>query len=204
MAQAPDRKMRYAGLLENPFISRLQRNVLDYGRWQGVGRVLAGLPLRNVLDVGCGLGENSRACAGGYVGIDNSAPRIFHAGRHYPQARFILGDGRSLPVKPNSFDLVMLLDTAHHLTDAQLVGVVRAMTQTSRARVLVSDPLLFEGQGFFSRFFYSLDRGAAFRTVERLQALILSCPGLTLERVEHFTTYLGLYRRAVILLKKEE
>ncbi len=202
MSLSADRKMRFAGLLENPYLSTWQRNILDYGRWQGVGRVLGGLELQNVLDVGCGLGENSRACASGYVGIDNSAPRIRYAGRHYSGARFILGDGIGLPVKPGSFDMVMLMDTAHHLTDGQFVSVLGKMAAASRAWVLVSDPVLFEGQSRLSRFFYSLDRGAAFRDEARLKELMLSCPGLALERVEHFTTFPGLYRRGAFLLKR--
>lgn len=201
MSRHVDRKMRFAGLLENPLLSRWQRNVLDYGRLQAISRVLGALALRSVLDVGCGLGENSRACACGYVGIDNSAPRVRYAGQNYPGSRFILGDGLGLPVKPRSFDMVMLLDTSHHLNDKQFLSVLAGMAAASRRWVLVSDAVLFRGQSGLSRLIYSCDRGAAFRTGARQTELVCSLPGLVLERMEDFTTFPGFYRRKVLLLK---
>ncbi len=201
MSSVSDRKMRFAGLLEHPQVSRWQRHILDFGRWQGVARVLAGLKTPAILEVGCGLGEICRACASGYVGIDNSMPRVRYAGRRYVDARFLVGDGLALPFKPRAFDMVMLLDTAHHLADDQLVRVLGQMCAVSRDWVLVSDALLFAGQPGLSRFVYSLDRGAAHRDDGRLRALLAACAGLRLERVAYFTTFPGLYRRGVFLLK---
>lgn len=201
MAQLSDRKNRFAGVLENPYLSMVQRNLLDYGRWQSLRPMMGALQLQNVLDVGCGLGENSRACESFYVGIDNSAPRIHYANRRYPQSRFILGNALGLPVKPRSFDLVMLLDTTHHLNDEQFLSVLGEMTAASRSWVLVSDAVLFKKQHGISRLFYHLDRGAEFRDEARLTELLLSCRGLTLEYVDRFTTFLCLYRRSVFLLR---
>jgi SAM-dependent methyltransferase len=196
-----DRKLRYGGLLENPYISQIQRDILDYGRWQGLVSIIKALKPANILDVGCGLGENSRACAFGYVGIDNSAPRIFHAGRKYAAANFILGNGVSLPVKPRTFDLVMLLDTSHHLTDAEFSSVLAGMAAASRRWILVSDPVLHRGQSRISRFFYKLDRGGEFRNVEHMKMLLGDCPALMLEAIHYFTTFPGIYRRGAFLLK---
>ena len=201
MIQLSDRKMRFAGLLETPYLSMMQRNILDYGRWQALKPLIEALKLHSVLDVGCGLGESSRACTSGYVGIDNSAPHVRYASRRFPKCRFILGDGLDLPVQPRSFDMVMLLDTAHHLTDEQFLSVLGEMTAASRSWILVSDAVLFKRQPGLSRLFYSLDRGAEFRNKARLTELLSLCCDLTLERVDHFTTFPGLYRRSAFLLK---
>jgi SAM-dependent methyltransferase len=195
-----DRKMRYAGLLENPHVSRLQRDILDFGRWQGLAPLMKALSPSEVLDVGCGLGEHCQLFRRGYVGVDNSAPRIAYARRKYPGAGFILGDGVSLPVKPRSFDLVMMLDTSHHLTDAEFVSALATMAGISRRWVLVSDPVFSEGQSAISRFFYSLDRGAAFRDESGMRRLIGQCRGVALDSVSGFITFPGLYRRGSFLM----
>lgn len=204
MVQLSDRKIRFAGLLENPYLSMLQRNILDYGRLQGLRPILCALKLHSVLDVGCGLGESSRACGSGYVGLDNSVPRVRYASRRFPQSRFILGDGLKLPVKPRSFDMVMLLDTAHHLTDEQFLSVLGEMAAASRCWVLISDAVLFKRQPGLSLLFYRFDRGAEYRDEARLIELLSLCCVLTLERVDHFKTFPGLYRRSAFLLRRRD
>lgn len=196
-----DRKFRFGGILENPYISMIQRDILDGGRARGLNRTIGPLTVQSVLDVGCGLGENSRVCPEGYVGIDNSLPRVRFAQRRYPQSRFILADARRLPVRPKSFDMTMLIDTSHHLTDAQFVDILERMREVSRRWMLISDPVLFAGQGRLSRFFYRLDRGAMFRSAERMEAIFNTVAGCILERVDFFTTTPGFYRHGVFVLR---
>jgi SAM-dependent methyltransferase len=193
--------MRFGGLLENPYFSMVLRDLLDYGRWQGLSKTVAPLDAHSVLDIGCGLGENSRAYPSGYVGIDNSPPRIRFASRRYPASRFILADALRLPFEERSFDLVMLIDTSHHLTDDQFLEILGQMGRVSRRWVLVSDPVLFEGQSVVSRFFYGLDRGAMFRKPDHMKRLLAQQPRLALEKVDMFDTRPGFYRHGVFLLK---
>jgi SAM-dependent methyltransferase len=132
-----DRKMRFGGLLENPYVSMIQRNILDYGRWQGLAKTLRPLELNTVLDIGCGLGENSKVNPKGYIGVDNSAPRISFAQKHF--------------------------------------GI--------------------------SRFFYDLDRGAKFRSMDGMASLLGAHCGLIMEKTDIFVTLPGLYRHGVFLLR---
>lgn len=195
-----DRKERFAGLLENPYVSMIQRDILDNGRLQGLSGLLRELNPSSVLDVGCGLGENSRLFPGHYLGLDNSFPRIAFASGRYQQARFVLADALRMPVRPGTFDLVMLIDTSHHLSDEQFMAVLQTMRTASRRWVVVSDPLLFEGQSALSRFFYSLDRGARFRSEAELKAVLARCSGLRLEKFGVFHTFPGLYCHGVFVL----
>ena len=201
-ADQADRKGRFGGILENPFVSLAIRDMLDFGRWQGLVRTIAPLDVHSVLDIGCGWGENCRVCRAGYVGIDNSASRIKFASRYYKKSRFIHADALEFPIQEKSFDLVMLIDTSHHFIEPQLVQVLEKMKACTRRWILVSDPVLYEGQNAVSRFFYGLDRGAMFRTAKDMETMFREKAGLLVEKVDFFTTFPGLYRHGVFLLQK--
>jgi SAM-dependent methyltransferase len=198
-----DRKGRFGGVLENPFIALAVRDLLDFGRWQGLVRTMGPLDIKSVLDIGCGWGENSRVCPAGYVGIDNSLSRIKFASHWYPQSRFIHADALEFPIQEKSFDLVMLIDTSHHMTESQLLEVLGKMKASSRQWILVSDPVLYDGQSAVSRFFYGLDRGAMFRTSVEMQNIFCEKAGLRLEKMDFFTTFPGLYRHGTFLLREK-
>lgn len=197
-----DRKGRFGGILENPYAALVIRDMLDFGRWQGLSKTIGPLHVESVLDIGCGWGENSRVNSQGYVGIDNSASRIRFATRRYTKSRFIHADALEFPFEAESFDLVMLIDTSHHLTEAQFVEVLHRMKMCSRRWIMVSDPVLYQQQNGLSRFFYGLDRGAVFRTATDMEAIFREKAGLAVEKVDFFTTIPGLYRHVVFLLRK--
>jgi ubiquinone/menaquinone biosynthesis C-methylase UbiE len=85
-------------------------------------------PVRRVLDVGTGAGENLRAllsalpeaviCA---VDIDLSALRELGSLLRGSQARLdpLLADARMLPLRDNSFDLVASLAALHHVGEVE-------------------------------------------------------------------------------------
>lgn len=197
-----DRKLRWAGLLENPVISNFQRNCLDFGRVQGLYRALRPYSYSSVLDVGCGLGESSRVDKGVYCGLDNSLRRIGFATRKYQKHSFLIGDALHLPVKSNAFDLVMLIDTSHHLSDEGFLDVLGEMKRVSRRYVVVSDPVVTRGQSKLSSFFYSLDRGACFRTSEQMDGVFARLKDVRLLNIVRFNTFPGLYSRALFVLEK--
>ena len=195
-----DRKMRWAGFLERPRISMVQRAMLDTGRVEGLKRALASYRQDAILEVGCGLGECSRIAGSTYVGIDNSLPRIRYAQRRYPRHRFLVADARALPFDAASFDLAMLIDTSHHLTDDQLRVVLAEMKRVSRRHLAISDPVFFENQGRLSSLVYRLDRGACIRSVEQMRTFLAAVEGVELVGVTTFRTFPGLYVHATFVL----
>ena len=66
-----DDKDRFYGLLENPRISLLHRLLLDGGRCFGFKYHLQKYDFKNVIDIGCGTGENSTIFNNRYTGIDD-------------------------------------------------------------------------------------------------------------------------------------
>ncbi len=196
-----DHKMRFGGILENPLVSKVQRMTLDGGRVKGLKAGLISLEYSSVLDVGCGLGECSAINKGSYVGIDNSFPRISYAANHYLMHQFFVGDAREIPVVNKSFDLALLIDTSHHLTDEQFKTVLVELKRVSRRYVLVSDPVVYEGQNFLSKFFYKLDRGACFRTEAQSKDVFLSVQGLKYKATFSYRTFPGLYVHQAFVLE---
>lgn len=203
--KSADRKFRWAGLLEHPVISKIQRDLLDSGRGRAVAGILKELPFKDLLDVGCGLGETARLCPAPYYGLDNSFSRVHYAKRHYCKTVFIAGDALRLPFKDGRFDMVMMTDTAHHLTEEEFQACFREMCRVSRKWVMVSDPVLTPGQGRLSSFFYSLDRGACFRAAGDIEELALqAASGIRLARRSSHRSFPGLYFRTVLVFEKQE
>ncbi|HSV43827.1 MAG TPA: methyltransferase domain-containing protein [Candidatus Bathyarchaeia archaeon] len=198
-----DQKYRWGGILECPLVSKVQRNLLDGGRNRGLSRSLAPYQFRSVIDLGCGLGETSKvfshACA--YYGLDNSFERIRYASQTYRPHHFFVGDACKAPLSAGSCEAGLMIDVSHHLSDEMFRAVVKELGRVSRRYVIVSDPVLFKGQGALSRFFYRLDRGSCFRTHDQMLAILGSIPGLAIDKIDFFSTFPYLYRHVVICLR---
>ncbi|OGX07264.1 MAG: hypothetical protein A2Z88_06225 [Omnitrophica WOR_2 bacterium GWA2_47_8] len=195
-----DQKMRWGGLLENPWLSRIQRNLLDAGKVSGFFRIIKDINCGRILDVGCGLGEYARADTGEYVGLDNSLARVSFAAKHNSKFPFLIGNAFELPFKNKSFDTIFFIDTSHHLTDEEFVRALEEFKRLSRRYIFVSDPVFFGSQNSLSRFFYRLDRGGRFRTIDEMQAVFHKVKGLDVASVESFKTYLKLYQHTTFIL----
>ena len=197
-----DQKERWGGLLENPLISSLQRNCLDYGRVQGLKKSLQAYLCKDILDVGCGLAECSIIAQNRYTGIDNSFRRLHFAKTKYPNHRFLMAQTKALPFKKNSFELAMLIDTSHHLSDAEFKETLKELERVSQRYVVISDPILTPNQSRLSSFFYGLDRGKNFRDQNEIEGILKESAGLELVEVKPFRTFQRLYLHAAFILKK--
>ena len=200
--EGTDRKLRWGGILENPLVSAIQRNCLDYGRVSGLEKALKACEYKSVLDVGCGLGECSMLSKGFYCGLDNSLRRVDFAVRKYKQSHFFVADALRLPVEESSFDLVMLIDTSHHLSDQGFYQVLLELKRVSKKYIVVSDPVVTPDQSRLSAFFYRLDRGACFREPEEMKKNFARVQGLRLKEAVSFKTFPGLYVHAAFILEK--
>lgn len=195
-----DRKKRWGGVLEIPQVSKIQRDILDYGRTAGLKRILKPYMFASVLDVGCGLGETSTLFTCPYLGVDDSRPRIAYAMKKYPEAEFCVMDARHLPFEEGRFDAVMMIDTSHHLSDQEFSSALQEMRRVAQRYVIISDPVYFQGQGRLSRFFYGLDRGGCFRTADQMWHRVEQNGDFDVQDCAFFNTFPGLYRHVVLIL----
>jgi SAM-dependent methyltransferase len=195
-----DKKMRWAGLLENPVLSKIQRHLLDGFRPEGLAKALESLAIEDVLEVCCGLGEYGHIKPWRYVGMDNSFSRLAYGQRHVAKACFLQGDAFRLSFKDHSFSAVLLACSAHHFTAEGLARILKEMARVSKKYIIVSDNVRFTGQGRVSRFFYDLDRGAFLRTTDELEQVL---KGLDTHKIilhKNFKTFPGIYQHAVFVL----
>lgn len=78
-----------------------------------------------VVDIGCGPGtlcECLRLSGSNLqmIGVDASKSMILHAKDAYPECQFIQGRAEALPLPSESVDMVVCLNTLHHLPDVDL------------------------------------------------------------------------------------
>ena len=106
--------------------------------------VVAALPPARTLDVACGTGFLTRRLRGEVTGLDASAGMIEIARSRMPGARFVVGDGLSLPFADGEFERVF---TGHFYDHLQPGGRERFLGEVRRVagELVVADSALREG-----------------------------------------------------------
>jgi ubiquinone/menaquinone biosynthesis C-methylase UbiE len=104
--------------------------------------ILAALPASSVLDTACGTGRYAaHLVAQGHqvIGVDSSPDMLAHARPRVPQAEFVLGDLRQLPLANNAVDVVVCALSLSHLStlDAPMAEFARVLR--SGRHLVVSD-----------------------------------------------------------------
>ena len=75
------------------------------------------------------------------------------------------------------------------------------LRRVSRRYIVISDPILYEGQGFLSRWFYQMDRGGCFRTSRQMEGIFQAIGGLSVVHTATFRTFPGLYLHKCFVLQ---
>ncbi len=107
-------------------------DVLSFARFQ---------PLEKVVEVGAGTGNFLSLFKGAnlLLGIDAVPAMLARAQGHYPDLLVVAGDGRCLPLPPNSFDLVTCVQMLHHVhKPLEILMEMKRIVRPS-GRVLVID-----------------------------------------------------------------
>jgi ubiquinone/menaquinone biosynthesis C-methylase UbiE len=108
-----------------------------------------------VLDIGGGTGFNSariKETCSRVVVLDISFEMLKRAGK-YRQLDLVRGDARRLPFKDKSFDLVMAVDSLHHIRD--YAGVMQEIRRTGRKRFLAAE---FFGRNLWGKILTGIER----------------------------------------------
>ena len=157
-------------VLDRPLVWEASRVALDLGfglyrrrrallaRWG----VLDGEP--TILDIGCGIGQYASLTTGLYVGVDLNCPYVEHARRRRGDERhtFRCIDAAELVAEGERFDLVLMVDFLHHLTDEYATSVLRTAGELAGGHVVSLEPVT-EQANRIGRWFIENDRGAHMR-----------------------------------------
>jgi SAM-dependent methyltransferase len=132
--------------------------------------VLGGQP--SLLDIGCGIGQYSRITEGEYLGVDLNARYVEHARnrRRGENREFRCADVTTLHTEGLAFDVVLMVDVLHHLSDDQCVELLGAAGRLARRHVVSFEPIT-EQTHPVGRWIVDNDRGDHVRPLRGLHAL---------------------------------
>jgi len=155
-------------------------------------------PSETLLDVGCGPGHYRSSFACQYSGVDINPDYIQMASSRL-DGWFMVMDGTRLEFADETFDHVVSVAILHHLTDEQVVQMVREARRVCKAsgRVHLLDAILPVTPSFtFKRIIFRLDRGEYPRTYEHLCELIAKAGPISSREIMagplHDVTYVGV------------
>ena len=201
-----DLKSRWGGILENPYLQKLQRHCLDGYKVTGLKQILEPFSFKNVLDICCGMGEYSLLKKGRYVGLDNSAQYVLFAKSQYPDSNFLRGDALNLPFKDNSFDATTFISASHHFPTIDFMNVIREMVRVSRRYIIIDDSKKSYHHNPVRSFFYGLDRGTEFRKFGEVEAILAQFKNIDIILKTQRKTFPGIHLHATFVaeVKKGE
>jgi len=194
-----DLKERFRDAFENPALFNFVRHILDGGNLPAIQRILRQGKYKSVLDVGCGTGDFCTMTNEDYVGIDNSRSFVKYCKRKFegPKKKFYYMDATKMKFKKNSFDAATIINTIHHLTDEQTIGVLKDMARVAKKSVIVIDAIPPKTNPI-RKFLYSRDRGDHMRPMKDQIDLVKNA-GLKIKKTTSFWSTSGLYKHSVII-----
>jgi SAM-dependent methyltransferase len=177
-------------VLGRPLVWEASRAALDlgFGLYRRRRALLARWGLLEggvtILDIGCGIGQYASLTEGRYVGVDLNRPYVEHARRRRGDERHVFRciNAAELVAEEERFDLVLMVDFLHHLTDEDATSVLRTAGELAGGHVVSLEPVT-EQANRVGRWFIENDRGAHMRRHADLLALFESA-GLRVEADE--------------------
>jgi SAM-dependent methyltransferase len=177
-------------LLDNPVVWETSRFALDavFGHYRRRIQRLRdwGLLTQNesMLDIGCGIGQFSKLSQGDYLGIDMNERHIDYATKmkRRDNITFRCADAATLLNEGSRFDIVLMVDILHHLSDAQCADVLTAASKLAKRCVVSFEPVA-EQSNFVARWMNDHDQGEYVRPLAGLQELFERSPLAIVESV---------------------
>ena len=144
---------------------------------------------KSYLDIGCGKGKwgyllkTSHKPPSYIVGGDIDLNNLRYAKKHKIYDDVVLLDGRHLPFRDDSFDIVLAIEVIEHMEKIEGQKLLDEAERVSRERVVVSTPLLG------ARYWYSEKHHISKWTVGDLRRRGYTVRGVGFSFFGRFTTY---------------
>ena len=174
-------------ILDNPIIWESSRRLLDtylglYKKRSDVLRKWGCLQSNpSVLDIGCGIGQYADISKGKYLGVDLNERYIKYARKRHHESNqsFVCTDVVTGLHESSKFDLVLMVDFLHHISDENISSILIAATHLTKGHMAIFEPCPDQTHPF-GRWLISHDRGAYMRNPAMLKELINNVPGNTI------------------------
>jgi len=166
-------------ILDNPFIWDISRKFLNIylGLYRKRYDVLQewGCLENNpsVLDIGCGIGQYADISGAKYLGVDLNERYIQYARKRHrkPNQSFICTDVVSGLPRNSKFDLVLMVDFLHHISDNNAVSILTVAKNLAKIHMVIFEPCPIQTHPI-GRWIISHDRGSYMRKPAKLSELI--------------------------------
>jgi SAM-dependent methyltransferase len=195
-------------MLDHPVVWEISRLALDlsfslYRKRVAVLRqwgILSDDP--SVVDIGCGIGSYADITRGEYLGIDQNCRFIDYARRKHrsPNQTFRCIDANTLVCEQSGFDLALMVDFLHHLSDEQCVRLLKDSSRLARRYVVNFEPITYQPNPI-GRWIVEHDRGENPRPLDALHHLF-EAAGLDI--VKSIELRLGPINTRAILARRPE
>jgi len=169
--------MKITNILEIPFIWRLFRKIIDvffglYRKRMAVIREFGVTRENSIIDIACGTGEYSQITDAKYLGIDLNKKYIETARKVYTGKEFLCADANTAKIVGGSYDVALLIDATHHLSDQENTTLLRNLNRVASQYVIICDPIKQKRWNLTGRLLTYLDRGQFIRSEENLLELV--------------------------------
>jgi len=131
-------------------------------------------PHNAIFEIGCGPGKFMKYInPKKYLGIDMSESYIEYAKNNFEtkSVKFMVLNAMDIPKLNGSFDLVIIMNVTHHLTNKEIEHILKRLTTNVSFKRL----LIFDGKpdiGPLGKILEYLDQGNNFREVDQLAHLV--------------------------------
>lgn len=190
-------------LLANPLIWEISRIGLDaaFGLYRKRVRLLREWGLvqnsPSILDIGCGIGQYASVTDGMFLGVDMSQAYIEYARKRHrrPNQTFRCASVADVLKERSTFDLVLMVDFLHHLTDEECIAVLSTAARLAKQYVVSFEPVTWQPHPL-GRWIVEHDRGHYVRPLEELKQLY---PRAGLSVIRDDPLWLGpIHTRAIL------
>ena len=192
-----DKSDLFHNILNIPRIFLLLRGILDGGQIRYLKRLIEEYEVTSILDVACGCGVTSRIASGRYLGIDYNPSFISYCNRKFRDEgkNFMVMDASALDLGER-FDAAVIINSIHHFSDDEVVRILKSMRSSAERLVIIHDAV--PRRNPVSGFFYRIDRGTHFRSIEEQKRLI-DRAGLGVREVRYFSRFPGVYLHSTVV-----
>jgi SAM-dependent methyltransferase len=195
-------------ILDNPIIWEASRRLLDiylglYKKRTDTLRKWGCLQSNpSVLDIGCGIGQYADISNEKYLGVDLNERYIKYARKRHQKSNqsFICTDVVTGLHENSKFDLVLMVDFLHHISNDNVASILTAATDLTKEHMVIFEPCPIQIHPV-GKWLINHDRGGYMREPARLKELIENVPGNTI--IENISLKLGPTISQAILVVRD-